>query len=643
MLIAILMAMTTLVNATAKTITIKVGEEYYVDLNFSSSESVTGTWSKTGNCFTFVSRGSKHCTIKGISAGTGTLSYKGVYGAYDYSTSYDVVVEPSEDSNSGTSSDATNDNDVQTDSWGNSGNYSISWYNKNDTEYAISTNKEFAGLAFLVNNGYADFKGKTVKLTADIDVSEKKWVSIGLSSTYPFRGTFDGQSHTIKVHNIEQKNDQRYYGIWGCAENATIKNVKIMGHIAIVEPIANIEYGVGVTTYPTLYIGGIVGSLNGTLYNCHCESDVSYILWDSSSGKKGVINLGGLCGYAKGSISHCRHSGTITFSEKNSSANALPYIGGLVGLSDADIEYSENLGQYIYVESSASLSYPKIGGIVGAASKDRKLTKISFCKSVISWFIVQSGYAYSTVYEQIGGIVGGVYTYNTNINVVNCYSSVKSGHITNSSTYTKWVYGGIGCVDDNSDNKANFSNSDVTIEANTSKADNISSIDGSTAFTYNQMQTPAFLEELNLYSMLEMDDGPVWTQDAEGGYPYIASLYEKPSTAVSSIVVSPSSLSLKVGEGKSIQATISPDNATDQSVTWESSNTSVATVSSDGYVQAIAEGTATITCTANDGSGASAKCVVTVTAQQKIGDVNGDGEVGIGDIIAIINIMAGSK
>ena len=89
----------------------------------------------------------------------------------------------------------------------------------------------------------------------------------------------------------------------------------------------------------------------------------------------------------------------------------------------------------------------------------------------------------------------------------------------------KWSYGGIGCVADKYGNKANYSNSDVTIESNISKADNITSIDGSTAFTSDQMQTPAFLEELNMYSMLEMD-GPVWAQDAVGGYPYIAKLYE---------------------------------------------------------------------------------------------------------------------
>ena len=57
--------------------------------------------------------------------------------------------------------------------------------------------------------------------------------------------------------------------------------------------------------------------------------------------------------------------------------------------------------------------------------------------------------------------------------------------------------------------------------------------DGSTSYSSEQMKTPAFLEELNMYSMLEMD-GPVWTQPVEGGYPYIAALYEP--TAVKPIV-----------------------------------------------------------------------------------------------------------
>ena len=60
-----------------------------------------------------------------------------------------------------------------------------------------------------------------------------------------------------------------------------------------------------------------------------------------------------------------------------------------------------------------------------------------------------------------------------------------------------------------------------------------------------------------------------------------------------------------------LTATVAPDNATNQAVTWTSSNPSVAKVE-NGVVTALARGTAVITATAADGSGASASCTVTV-------------------------------
>ena len=61
-----------------------------------------------------------------------------------------------------------------------------------------------------------------------------------------------------------------------------------------------------------------------------------------------------------------------------------------------------------------------------------------------------------------------------------------------------------------------------------------------------------------------------------------------------------------------LKAAVSPEDATDPSVEWISSNRKVAIVDENGKVTAIKNGTAVITCTAKDGSGVTASCKITV-------------------------------
>ncbi len=63
-----------------------------------------------------------------------------------------------------------------------------------------------------------------------------------------------------------------------------------------------------------------------------------------------------------------------------------------------------------------------------------------------------------------------------------------------------------------------------------------------------------------------------------------------------SITLSGVNGSIKVGGGVTIKATVLPNTTNDKSVTWTSSDTSIATVSANGYVKGIAPGTCTITC-----------------------------------------------
>lgn len=113
------------------------------------------------------------------------------------------------------------------------------------------------------------------------------------------------------------------------------------------------------------------------------------------------------------------------------------------------------------------------------------------------------------------------------------------------------------------------------------------------------------------------------------------------SVPVSSISLNSTSVSLPVGETKTLMATITPTNATNKSVTWTSSNTSVAVVNTSGVVNAKTAGTATITCTAADGSGKSATCSVTVTSSIIDGDVNGDHDVDVSDVALTVEYILG--
>lgn len=117
------------------------------------------------------------------------------------------------------------------DNWASSGSYDISWYKKTQTEFQISTAKELAGMAYLVNNNYTSFEGKTIKLSADINLQGKLWTPIGINNTL-FQGTFDGNGHSI--NNVSINDGDKYYrcGFWTELKNATLQNFKIKGNIS---------------------------------------------------------------------------------------------------------------------------------------------------------------------------------------------------------------------------------------------------------------------------------------------------------------------------------------------------------------------------------------------------------------------------
>ena len=82
---------------------------------------------------------------------------------------------------------------------------------------------------------------------------------------------------------------------------------------------------------------------------------------------------------------------------------------------------------------------------------------------------------------------------------------------------------------------------------------------------------------------------------------------------VTGVSVSPSSASMNISETRQLSATVLPADATNKSITWNSSNSTVATVNTSGLVTAVNAGTATITVTTQDGAFA-ATSVITITS-----------------------------
>ncbi len=229
-----------------------------------------------------------------------------------------------------------------------SGNPDTSWYKKGKKSYEITTPDQLAGMAVLTKRGIS-FKKVNFLLKNDLDLScYENWNPIGPgklaeegrdSGKLQFRGTFDGNEHTI--YNLTCKRyDDDLQGLFGTVKG-TIKNLSVK-HATV----AGIQE-----------VGILVGYMEGKIQNCVASGNVFGVKW-----------TGGICGSLMedgSSIIRCKNY-----------ANVIGYeaVGGLVGtcgwLGDCNMKACENYGDI-------KGSY-KVAGIAGEAS-DRK--RLKNCKN----------------------------------------------------------------------------------------------------------------------------------------------------------------------------------------------------------------------------------------------------------------------
>jgi uncharacterized protein YjdB len=596
-------------------ITIEVGETKQVTSEPSTNYSVSGSWAKTGESISITSRSDRSCKIWGVKEGTATLEWSGLINTTweDMYWTVNVVGTGGGGGGTGGGGNSGTPDTGFSDNWTSSGNYSISWFDNSKSELHISTAKELAGLAYLVNNGYSDFSGKTVKLDADIDLDGKNWTTIGDGYNSSYEGNLDGQNHTISgIYIVSQNDKQKHYGFFSSLSYSSIKNLRLQGKVSIENsnPM-NQSFGTN-DYYGYSFIGGLVGFAHHVHFeNCKVEMDVKC----KRDHPIGYIVLGGIAGVSRVNSSstiamkNCSHIGNL-YAGEWSGKTRCTVVGGLIGWSGLGygdsysgiLECCENISSEIYCSVTDNYYYPycySVGGIVGEGSSD-----IKHCRSIVDNIIVKNKEVYlRSLY--IGGL--GASKQQT----TNSYSIVKNVNINSVSLEStlKPSWGGI-TADSHWNSKANFSNSDVTKSSNITLQEGYH---GSTSYTSSQMKSDGFLEEMNTYPQINLGK-TIWTAD-DDGYPCIAEAHYFGNTTilVTDITLNKSSLSLQAGQSETLTASVKPDNATNKTVTWTSSNTSIATVNSSGKVTAVAAGSATITCKANDGSGKQATCTVTVT------------------------------
>ncbi|RCX17158.1 putative repeat protein (TIGR02543 family) [Anaerobacterium chartisolvens] len=234
-----------------------------------------------------------------------------------------------------------------------------------------------AGVPYQVSSAYQlntvrNYMSACFIQTKDINLSGIDWVPIGNVSNM-FYGTYNGNDFTIE--NLNCSNLQNSVGLFGeSAYGSVLTGINL----------------VNITVQGNDNVGGLVGSCNGSVSNCHVSGSVSGIKYvggvagfstrtmysSSSAAVSGTTDVGGLVGYNGYEINYCYNTGSITGdtnvggltghniggivenSYNTGNVSGSSYVGGLIGLNKKLVRYSYNTGNVTGTTT--------IGGCIGA-------------------------------------------------------------------------------------------------------------------------------------------------------------------------------------------------------------------------------------------------------------------------------------
>ncbi|MDR0767780.1 MAG: hypothetical protein LBE57_05005, partial [Methanosarcinales archaeon] len=287
-------------------------------------------------------------------------------------------------------------------------------------------------------------------------VMTQEWTPLGTSGN-PFTGSFDGQNYLIS--NLNMNSPSGDSGLFGYADNATIKNVTLTDVTIRSTTVNNVGALIGQAANNTLVenciasgtvsgrnnIGGLIGRMqNGVISNSHFSGTVTGNgggVWDDASG------VGGLAGFLSSStISGSSATGDVNYLGNVAGWEGWAYqvsTGGFVGiLSHSTITDSSSIGNtngfdnvggfagYAWMHSTISNSYVE-GNVVG---KGNGVGGFAGGTDMNLHFINVSVTGDTTGVNQVGGLVG--YTWYGN--------SISKSRVTGNTTGMDEVGGFIG-------------------------------------------------------------------------------------------------------------------------------------------------------------------------------------------------------
>ena len=237
--------------------------------------------------------------------------------------------------------------------------------------YIISSENDLAFVAKQVNDAVTGYEGEFFKLTVDLDLGNNLWTPIGVGSNY-FRGTFDGDGHTVSNLNVKtdpENSSAQYGGLFGRVADGFIKNLTIDG-----AKVVSLKYA-----------GTVAGLLSCTaetgaaaIINCRVMNSEVY-----GTQPGGIVGRCATTKATKGQlhITGCSvenlYVGQVSPDDYPKSEFQNHYIGGIVGCAGATVIE----GCYVknFTADVSGTGFAPAGGIVGCQGASSVATDINNC------------------------------------------------------------------------------------------------------------------------------------------------------------------------------------------------------------------------------------------------------------------------